>query len=89
MSSQVVLALMIIKPILLEHGQELVVTSVSDGKHSRNSKHYIGQAFDIRTWNLDDREEATREIQDALGDEFYVKLETDHIHIQFNGSTTS
>lgn len=33
-----------------DHGEELVITSALDGKHSKKSKHYHGHALDFRTW---------------------------------------
>lgn len=83
---QIVLALMILEPIVKRYGDELVVTSVNDGKHSsRNSKHYIGLAVDIRTWFAEDKTVLEREIREALTPEFYVQLEPTHLHIQYNG----
>ena len=64
------------------------MTSCIDGKHSTRSKHKLGYAIDIRTRDisLDQCQTATSGIQQALGGEYFVLLETDHIHIQFNGS---
>ncbi len=31
------------------HGQELVVTAGTDGKHMKGSLHYVGLALDFRT----------------------------------------
>lgn len=84
----IVLCFYIIEPVLELYGQELVVTSICDGKHSKNSKHYLGYACDIRTWQLTENgtiQEAAKDIQNALGEEYYIAVESDHIHIQFNG----
>ena len=32
--------------------KNIVITSINDHKHSRNSKHYDNLAVDVRTWNL-------------------------------------
>lgn len=88
MQPPVMLAFYIIEPLLEKYGQELVITSICDGKHSTNSKHYLGYAFDMRTWQLAENgttEPAAKDMQDALGSEYYVNIESDHIHIQFNG----
>ena len=72
-----------------EYKAPLTITSVIDGKHSARSKHKLGYAIDIRTRNVpskNDLEDITRLISSALGDEYFVLLEDDHIHIQFNGS---
>lgn len=63
-----------------------VVTSCNDGKHSRKSKHYRGDAFDIRIWTLpeDARIIAAERIADALGRDFDVVFENDHIHVEYD-----
>ena len=72
-------------------GKELVVTSLSDGKHSIHSLHYVGEAADIRTRDFKDLlavEEAfwlIRKTIDPRG--FDTVLEKDHIHIEFQPHT--
>ena len=69
---------------------DLVITSGTDSKHGRASKHYIGNAIDLRTHTLPGGsmgEAATRARQwlaDALGSEYDVVLESDHIHIEWD-----
>jgi len=46
------IALQVIEPILRKHGQELIITSMLDGKHMANSLHYKGLAVDLRIWDL-------------------------------------
>ena len=85
---EMVVALMVIEPILEQYGQECVVTAVRDGKHSKNSKHYLGYAVDLRSWVLSRDNTASNcasAIQTALGGEYFVQAESDHIHAQFNG----
>ena len=92
-SSQMCIALQIADPITREHGQELVITAGTEGDpHSKHSKHRLGQAIDIRTRNIPNTEAGgitkislARHLQEALGDEYYVLMEIDHIHIQYNG----
>ena len=36
---------------------EIVITSIGDGKHLPKSKHYIGEALDIRSHNFKSRED--------------------------------
>ena len=87
-SPEMIACCLVIEPILKNHGQELIITSCRDGKHSKNSKHYLGHAIDIRIWDLQ-RDNTVNAValllQDALTDEYYVHVEPDHIHIQFNG----
>lgn len=67
-------------------GKEIVITSVLDGKHSRNSKHYTGNAFDIRVWIYTEYQitHLTRLIQKELGKDYDVVFEGDHIHIEYD-----
>jgi hypothetical protein len=79
-------AMALAEPIMETWG-EFVVTSVNDGKHRQGSLHYEGLAFDIRTWALKtaaDKEHALRELKRALGPDYDVILEADHIHIEFD-----
>jgi hypothetical protein len=64
---------------------EMVLTSIVDGKHSHGSLHYIGYAADIRIWAIESKglAEFTEGLAEELGSEFDVVLEKDHIHIEF------
>lgn len=64
---------------------ELVITSVSDGQHSRQSLHYVGHAFDIRISELaqDTRVSLVSDMKNCLGEEFDVILEDTHIHVEW------
>lgn len=87
---EMLFALIVVSPIMFEYGQECVVTSGTDGKHSKNSKHYLGYAIDLRSWVLRDTSteaHCAKDMQDALGAEFLVLVEGSHIHVQFNGTT--
>jgi hypothetical protein len=66
---------------------ELVITSVRDSKHSKNSLHQYGKAFDVRVWNLPkhvNHIELTKTIANELGIEFDVVYEINHIHIEYD-----
>lgn len=67
------------------------VTSVVDGRHSENSLHYEGLAFDIRTrddgpsyeqWS--NKEQIAQALRNALGAEWDVVVESTHIHVEFD-----
>ena len=64
----------------------LVITSVTDGKHGKGSRHYIGHAIDIRTRNMTrpTPKECVKELKTALGSDFDVVLEKDHIHLEYD-----
>ena len=66
---------------------EVTVTSLRDGSHSPNSRHYKGEAFDMRTRHMP--EEAAkavyhrlRAVLDPQG--FDTVLESDHIHCEWD-----
>jgi hypothetical protein len=50
------------------------------------SKHYDGKAFDFRTWGLSSKQqqEFCDRCAEALGDEFDVVLESDHLHVEWD-----
>ena len=79
-------AIPIIFEIFRDFGVSPVITSGIDGVHSNNSLHYSGRAFDFRTRHVhpDNRLELIASLAAALGEEFDVVLETDHIHIEFD-----
>ena len=79
----------IAKPILEAAGVDFVVTSTGPGDRANTesvegTKHNTGQAFDIRTRDIpeEDRQAVADQLQEALGDDFDVVLESDHIHIE-------
>lgn len=57
-----------------------------DGIHLPDSEHYKGWAIDIRIRDADfNLKRWVFRIQAKLGSRYYVLLEKNHIHIQFNG----
>jgi hypothetical protein len=63
----------------------LVVTSLMDGKHSQRSLHYKGLAVDLRIWNLNAPvEQVVTALRSALGEDYDVVLESDHIHVEYD-----
>ena len=80
---EIVLAMQVAESVLRELGEELVVTSCLDGQHGRNSLHYVGLAFDLRTRDLKvDPSEVTARLREALGPQFDIVLEPTHIHVE-------
>ena len=67
-------------------GKLFVITSCTDGKHMKNSKHYSGYAIDIRTRHL-----TVCEINNLLAwfkkwhdKEYDMVVENDHIHVEYD-----
>ena len=78
-----------------KEGLPFVVTSVTDGKHKTKSKHYTGEAFDVRTWTTRSggvqltqgrKREIAYELGKLLGDNFDIVVEKTHIHIEYDPS---
>lgn len=71
-----------------ELGQELVVTSGTDGEHRAGSLHYYGFAVDLRTryFTNKERQIAFNRLASTLHNKPYiVVLEETHIHVQYDG----
>ncbi len=83
---EMVMACMIINSVFESRNKNFVITSCTDGKHSIGSKHYSGYAIDCRTRHLltSEADHITIDIKKALGDDFDVVLESNHIHIEFH-----
>lgn len=69
-----------------QYGKPCVITSGRDSKHSCMSKHYFGMAVDLRTrfFSESQKIKVSTEIRDALGKDFDVILESDHIHVEYD-----
>lgn len=68
-----------------ELGQELVITSGTDGEHSAGSLHYYGLAVDLRTRYFSDEEKSIaygRLIKELEWMGYRVISEPTHIHIE-------
>jgi len=69
------------------NGYEMTITSGCDGEHKANSAHYKGRAFDLRTRDFPEGSSVktwSRRIQAALGSNYFVLVESDHIHLQIH-----
>lgn len=67
-------------------GKGITVTSILDGKHKEGSKHYIGEAFDLRSFIYTKEQIAILiiEFKKALGKNYDVIFEIDHFHIEYD-----
>lgn len=86
MTPQILLAMMVADQVYTRHGQELVITSVDDSKHGKDSLHPSGNAFDARTFYFtpEVQRKVANEIKARLGESFDVVLEIDHLHIEYD-----
>ena len=86
-----------IDKIYIANGANLVITSGTEGKagdgvHSDKSLHYTGYAFDCRIWVFKNQmhgqtdmkkvNAVAKQIREALGSDYDVLVETDHIHVE-------
>jgi hypothetical protein len=64
---------------------EMVVTSVTDGRHSVTSLHKVGYAFDVRLPQRcsHSRERVIEILRNRLTPEFDVVVEATHIHVEY------
>lgn len=79
-----VIAAIICRDVMDKHGFDATITAGIDGKHMAGSKHYVGLALDLRTnVLLPSQVETVRvELKDALGDDYDVVVEGDHLHLE-------
>lgn len=66
--------------------KELVITAGTDGHHMVGSKHYIGDALDIRISNLlpGQLKFVVDHLKSDLGKDYDVIVEVDHIHVEYD-----
>ena len=83
---QLVLAALRVEEICKTYGVACWITSGSDGRHKAASLHPKGLALDFRTRDLmeDDKNGFFHDVKDALGIEFDVVLELDHLHVEYD-----
>lgn len=66
--------------------REAIITSGTDGRHRVDSLHYVGLAIDLRTHDLDMGRiiALASALKLALGKDFDVVIEGDHIHVEYD-----
>ena len=87
---RMVLAALIIEGAYADSGIPLcTLTAGLDGKHMASSKHYTGDAWDVRINNVppEKLEPLRKLIAERLGADFDVVLESDHFHVEFDPKT--
>ena len=67
-----------------ELGCDAIVTCADGGKHSTNSRHYIGAALDFRTNFLsgEQKQALHAKLVARLGPDFDAVLEETHLHVE-------
>jgi len=90
--AELALAIMVAETVFRKEGHKFTITSLTEGKHIPNSLHYVGLAFDVRTW-ADDygtqlsapiKEHLAQKLREALGEEFDVLVRPTHIHVELD-----
>lgn len=70
------------------HSLPMTLTSCRDGGHSFYSHHYKGLAWDIRVWDIQEKiPQVCNELREALGEEYQVLDEHNHIHVEYDPKT--
>jgi len=88
-STEILIGLQVLAGVFWKHGIPTLITSCRDGEHMEGSKHYLGDAVDVR---LPSRFSSTEHIdivllnegRVALGDQYDLVLEEDHLHLEFD-----
>lgn len=80
------LAVMAVDECMRLCGYDAVITSGTEGKHKRNSKHYTGEALDFRSYMLPAQQvkEVVEMVSHKLGPDFDVVAEAYHIHVEWD-----
>lgn len=84
---EALLGAIVVDGVFRLRGSECIVTSVKDGKHMVGSLHAKGRAFDCRTRQFVNQAMLPvirGECEEALGEEFDVVLEKDHMHVEWD-----
>lgn len=72
---------------------DLTITSGTDGAHSGpDDPHHRGEAYDVRSHDLPDKQDALKRLLDTLDGRFFAFLEdpdtdNEHIHVQVRKGT--
>ena len=82
---QMVIAAMRVEEACKLIGVDCWITSANDRVHSSGSLHYSGLAMDFRTRDIpaELRKSFFEKVKSALGSEFDVVLEKDHLHVEY------
>lgn len=72
--------------IQLDAPFDIVITSGTDSKHMPGSRHYSGDALDLRRSNIPPKwlDRYLTQLRGRLGSDYDVVLEHDHIHVEYD-----
>jgi len=82
---ELILGVMVVAREFERRNLDVVITSGTDGTHSRTSLHYAGQAVDFRTRHATQQQidEIVTEVNEAIGEHFDCIAEQTHIHLEY------
>lgn len=69
--------------VYTQHAESCRLTAGVDSKHMAGSLHYVGLAIDIAPPQPEYKAAVVTELKAALGDDYDVVEEGDHLHIEF------
>lgn len=83
---RIVLGVLCVYSVFEEFGYDCVITSISDGVHRSDSFHYRGCAADFRIRHINGPaiDAVVNNLRQALGSNFDVVLEVDHLHVEYD-----
>lgn len=79
--------------VFAEFYRRFTITAIADGKHMTGSKHYQGNAFDVRSrdegpgyeqWSDDEKRMLAQTCRNRLGSDYDVVVEGNHFHVEFD-----
>ena len=84
--SEVILVAMVSNEVYRELDRECVITCGVEGKHRKNSKHYVGMALDLRTRHLSQQQVTwvAKTLNAKLNGDYDVVVHRTHIHVEFD-----
>ena len=67
-------------------GRDSVVTYTTNGRHMKLSRHYSGNAIDLRTRDMTLRQvnKAQKMLRKNLGPQYDIVIERTHIHLEYD-----
>jgi len=89
---EIILAYMIASEVFKSVGVvDCIITSGTEGKHKQGSKHYSGNAIDLRTRNFPEGGSSStfvdvvcHRLSNALTADYDIVKEATHIHLEFD-----